>query len=407
MGEKIKMINTESVRYSLRNLRHRKGRSFLTVFSILVGIVTIFIFISFGLGLYNYTQELTSGSSANKVLILAKGVSAPGIDDTFKLTEDDLKVVKRSGGVYKATALYYQIVQAEKRDEKKYIFLTSYDPSEPMILDVFGAKLEKGRFLQVGDTKRALFGYNYLIDGKIFEKRIDINEEVVINGTKLKAVGFLESVGNPADDSNIYVTNDYFEELFQDKESYAEIIAEVDIENIGWVVGNIERDLRNERNQEKGNEDFYVQSFEDLIEAYTGVLNIIVSFVILIALISVFVSGINTANTMITSVLERYKEIGVLKSIGARNREIFGIFLFESAFLGFIAGVMGVLLGFILTSIAGSLLAGLGLSFLAPYYSPWLFIGCILFAVFTGAISGVIPAIRASKINPVDSLRYE
>ena len=144
-----------------------------------------------------------------------------------------------------------------------------------------------------------------------------------------------------------------------------------------------------------------------MIEAYTGVLNIIVSFVILIALISVFVSGINTANTMITSVLERYKEIGVLKSIGARNREIFGIFLFESAFLGFIAGVMGVLLGFILTSIAGSLLAGLGLSFLAPYYSPWLFIGCILFAVFTGAISGVIPAIRASKINPVDSLRYE
>ena len=124
-------------------------------------------------------------------------------------------------------------------------------------------------------------------------------------------------------------------------------------------------------------------------------------------MISVLVSAINTANTMITSVLERYQEIGILKAVGARNSEILKIFLFESSFLGFVAGVLGVLFGFILTSIAKSIINSFGWSFLSPYYSWGLFLGCIAFATITGAISGVIPAIRASKINPIESLRYE
>ena len=110
---------------------------------------------------------------------------------------------------------------------------------------------------------------------------------------------------------------------------------------------------------------------------------------------------------MITSVLERYKEIGVLKAIGAKNSEIFGIFLFESSFLGFVAGALGVLFGWFLTSSIASVLEGLGWGFLSPYYSVELFAGCVLFAVVTGVISGVVPAIRASKINTVDALRYE
>ena len=144
-----------------------------------------------------------------------------------------------------------------------------------------------------------------------------------------------------------------------------------------------------------------------MIDSYASALKIIIGFVILIALISVVVSAVNTANTMITSVLERIKEIGIIKSIGARNSEIFTIFLFESGFLGFVAGALGVLLGYISTYIVGRVLESLGWGFLAPYYNIYLFIGCILFATITGAISGVWPAMNASKINPVDALRYE
>ena len=112
-------------------------------------------------------------------------------------------------------------------------------------------------------------------------------------------------------------------------------------------------------------------------------------------------------NTMITSVIERTKEIGVIKSIGAKNSEILKIFLFESSFLGLIAGVFGVLVGWGLTFIASGIIEGFGWGFLSPYYSTTLFIGLILFATFTGAISGVIPALNASRINAVDALRYE
>ncbi|MBU2612164.1 MAG: ABC transporter permease [Nanoarchaeota archaeon] len=401
------MINIESIRYSLRNLNHRKGRSFLTIFSILIGIATIFIFVSFGLGLYSYIEEFTGDSSADKVIILAKGVGVPGLDTTFKLTEDDVKAIERSAGVYEATGLYYNVVEVEKRDERKYVYMISYDPSSSMVMEFFNVGVEKGRLLQSNDNKKALLGYSYFEDNRIFKKGLDVNDQIEINGTRLQVVGFLEAIGSPPDDSAIYVTNDYFEELFPNKNSYAEIIARVDIKNVDGVIANIERNLRNQRNQKVGEEDFYVQSFDDLIEAYAVILDVIIGFVILIALISVLVSGINTSNTMITSVLERFKEIGVLKAVGARNSEIFGIFLFESAFLGVLAGVMGVLLGFLATSIAEGILIELGWSFLSPYYSPWLFIGCILFAGITGAISGALPALHASKINTVDALRYE
>ena len=185
------------------------------------------------------------------------------------------------------------------------------------------------------------------------------------------------------------------------------IVASVDVDKISNAIDNIEKNLRDSRNVEEGKEDFTVSSFEDMLEQFTSALNIIIGFVILIALISVVVSAINTANTMITSVLERVKEIGVMKSIGARNSEILKIFLFESSFLGFMAGVVGVFLGWLLAFVAGTILLSLGWGFLQPYY-PWqLFLGCILFATVTGAISGIVPAISASRTNPVEALRYE
>jgi putative ABC transport system permease protein len=399
-------MNEESINYSLRNLRHRKGRSFLTIFSILVGIATIFIFISFGYGLYNYTESFTTGSSADKLLIMAKGAGIPGMDDSFVIDESDLEIIQRTSGVYGATGAYFEVVEIEKGSEIKSTFIVSYDPKIPLLLDIFQVGAEKGRFLRSGD-KGVVLGYNFLIDGKIFEKGLDVNDVIEINGEKFQIIGFMESVGNPQDDSQIYITNEEFLDLFPDKESYAEIVARVDLEEIDKVVENIEKALRKHRNLEEGKEDFFVQSFEDMIESYSGALDVVVGFVILIALISVLVSGVNTANTMITSVLERYKEIGILKSIGARNSDIFWIFLFESAFLGFVAGSLGVLIGFGLTELGGAILTSLGWGFLQPYYSFWIFAGCILFATLTGAISGVIPAYRASKINPVDALRYD
>jgi putative ABC transport system permease protein len=399
------MINKESVKYSLRNLNHRKTRSAFTIISILVGITTIFIFVSFGLGLYKYIGDMSSSSSANKVLIEPKGLG--GMDPTFSFSEKELKIVQQTSGVYDASGVCFKSAEIQQGDVKKYTYLIAYDPKKPLVMSVFNINIEEGRELQSGD-RGVVLGYNYLLANKIFSKSYELNGNIEINGRKLKILGFYEPVGDPADDSQIYITNDFLKELYPNETlPYNWIVAKVDVSNINGVVNNIEKNLRKERNQKVGEEDFYVQSFDDMIKSYSSALNIVIGFIILIALISVFVSAVNTANTMITSVLERVKEIGVIKSIGGKNSEIFSIFLFESSFLGFVAGVLGVFFGFILSFLGGAILTSVGYGFLQPYFSPWLFVGCIAFATLTGAISGVLPAIKASKINPVDALRYE
>ena len=401
------MIGIESMKYSLQNLMERKGRSLFTITSIFVGITTIFIFISFGLGLYNYVEEIMSSSSAELVLVMSKGGGGLGLDESFKLNDNDVDAVEKTNGVFEATGVYMQPAEVIQGNKRIYTFLMAYDPKIPLLMNSYNLGLEKGRWLEKGDAGRVLLGYNYQIPDKIFPKPYKVGDKIEIQGQKLRIVGFVDSIGNPQDDSSLYVINDFMPELYPNVDNYGMLVARVDINNIQAVVDRIEKNLRKERGLEEGKEDFYVQSFDDLINTYMSALNIVVGFIVLIALISVLVSAVNTANTMVTSVLERVKEIGVIKSIGARNSEIFGIFLFESSFLGFVSGIIGVGFGVLITYIIGKVLDNIGYGFLSPYYSFTLFASLILFATLTGAISGVVPAYQASKLKPVDALRYE
>ncbi len=401
------MISKELAKYSLNNLYKKKSRSALTIISILVGIATIFIFISFGLGLYQYINNFVTSGTADKITIQAKGSGLTG-SSAFGLSEDDLKAVKKTSGVYDAMGYYIKTAEVQSRDKKVYVFVGGADPAKNYLVDeLSGLKLDKGRELESRETGKALLGYNYELDNKIFPRGLKINDVIKIQGQKVKIVGFYQEVGNPSDDSNIYVTDDFFKELFPNTTNYYMIIAKGDTKNLTRVVDNIDKSLLRERNLKAGQEDFSVTSFDQLLGSYSSALNVVIGFIILIALISVIVSAINTSNTMITSVLERMKEIGVIKSIGARNSEVLSIFLFESGVLGLVAGILGVILGFGLTGLAGYILKELGWGFLQPAYSIWLFVGCIAFATVTGAVSGVIPAINASRIKPVDALRYE
>lgn len=400
------MISKESVKYSLNNLKQRKTRSAFTIISIFVGITTIFIFVSFGLGLYSYIDEYMTGGSVDKVIIQSKGTSISGMDDTFAFTEDELEAVEATSGVYEASGVYFKSAEVVQGKKRIYTLIFGYDPKKPLIMDTFDIGIERGRDLKDGDSG-AVLGYNYLSDNKIFPKAYSVGEKIEIQGEKVKIIGFYEEIGSPQDDAQIYVTNDFMKDLYGENISYNWIVARVDIEDIDRVVENIEKNLRKERGLEEGKEDFFVQSFADMMETYAVVLNMVIGFVILIALISVLVSAVNTANTMITSVLERTKEIGIMKSIGSRNSYILGIFLFESSFLGFIAGIIGCVAGWLISYSGALILDNLGYGFLQPGFPVSLFAGCILFAILTGAISGIAPAINAMRVNPVKALRYE
>jgi putative ABC transport system permease protein len=406
------IISKENIKYSFNNIKQSKARSILTILSIFVGIATIFIFVSFGWGLYDYIDEFTSSSSADKILIQPKGGVIPGLDDTFKLLDDDLRAIENTAGVFEATGVHMSVAEIVQGDSKKYAFIVSFDPNLPLMMELSDIEIIEGRALRSGDSGKVVLGYNYMVKDKIFSKAYSLNSKIEVQGVDLRIVGFYEKIGNPQDDSNIYITNDFADDILREVGSDAElpygmIIARVDKDNIDEVAEKVKKSLRQNRDLDEGKEDFTVQSYADLLENFTVVLDIVIGFIILIALISVFVSAVNTANTMITSVLERFKEIGILKSIGARNSEIFKIFLFESGFLGFVAGCIGVLVGWMASNIGANVLDNLGYGFLSPHYSWILFVGLILFATLTGAISGMVPAWRASKINAVDALRYE
>jgi putative ABC transport system permease protein len=400
-------MSKENIDYSLKNIWHRKNRSFLTILSIFMGITTIFIFVSFGWGLYDYVNSFASGTSVDKITVQLKGVGAPGLDDTFYLTESDLRAVKKTPGVYDAVGGFMGVAEIEKTDIKKYVMYVGHNHKTEIFNELVSVDILYGRDVSSGEENKVVLGYNYLIEDKIFPRALSLNEKVLINGEEFRIAGFYSELGNPQDDSQIYLSEEGVRRIAPDKAGYNMVVAKADIAQIDAVVKNTERALRNSRNEKEGQETFFVASFTDLIASYVGALGIIIGFVILIALISVLVSAVNTANTMITSVLERTREIGIIKAIGARNKEILSIFLFESAFLGFVAGIIGVMLGWGLTYLGGAVLDNLGWGFLSPHYSFSLFFGCILFSTITGAISGVAPAINASRIRIVDALRYE
>lgn len=374
----------------------------------MIGIAAIFILVSFGIGLYEYVGQFSSSSSADKITIMPKGFGGSGLDENFFLTESDFRAVKNAPGIYEATGVYYKATEVTQDKIKKYTLVLAFDPEKPLVNEISNLEIYDGRNLRKGDSGKVILGYNYLIKNKIFPKAYSLNEKITVDGNEFRIVGFYTAVGNPQDDSQVYMINSEYEKNYPDNsKGYNWIIAKADISKMKEVVRGIEEALRKSRDVKKGLEDFTVQSFEDLIKTYANVLNGIIGFVMLIALISVVVSAINTSNTMITSVLERIREIGVMKSVGAKNIEITKIFIFESGFLGLVAGITGVTLGLLVSSTLGLIIQSAGWGFLMPAF-PWtLFAGCIIFATLTGAISGVAPAIKASKISPVKALRYE
>lgn len=163
-----------------------------------------------------------------------------------------------------------------------------------------------------------------------------------------------------------------------------------------------------ERGVDEKTTDFVVRTPEELLGTFNTVLNILTSFLLGVAAISLLVGGIGVANTMYTSVIERTKEIGVMKAVGARNKDIVQMFTIESGLIGLGGGAMGVIFGITASKIIEFIAQKqLGTTLLQVSINPSLIIGCLIFAFVIGALSGSAPAFRASKISPVEALRYE
>ena len=260
--------------------------------------------------------------------------------------------------------------------------------------------------LEGGDTGKVLMGSSFL-DTEDFGKPLAVGKKVKINDVEFEIVGFIKKSSNFQLNSVLFFMHNDLSELMDTEGEYDLFAVQVeDKDQIGEVAEAIAEDLRRDRKEKIGEETFTVETPLQSLSAVNDILNIINAIVIGIAMISLFVGGVGIANTMYTSVLERTKEIGVMKAIGARNSDIMWIFLIESGLLGLVGGIVGALMG-----LGGAMLASnlanqaLGNDLFIVSVDYVLLSGAVGFSFLVGIISGVLPALQASKLNVVEALR--
>jgi putative ABC transport system permease protein len=405
---------TDLIKYIFKNITLRFTRSFLTILSILIGIMSIFALISFGQGVSKYINDMGEEMGTDKLVAQPKGFGAPGATGT-SLSQDDLNYIKKFKDISEAVGMIFQQIEVRVDEDKKgkWVFLVGLptDQSEERLIEESfgGVGILEGRSLKKGDQNKVTLGYNYKSANKIFSKPLKLGDKIYIKGERFDIVGFWEEIGNPGDDSNIYMTHERIKTLFEiEEEEYAMIFIRSSpgadpIE----VAKRLEYKLGKSKGQREGEEDFYIQTFDQLLETVGSVINVLNMILILIAGISVVVAAVNIMNTMYTAVLERTKEIGIMKAIGAKNNYILLIFFIESGVLGLLGGITGIGVGYALAKMGGAFAAGAGYAMLKPHFPMWLTFGCLGFSFLIGAMSGIFPAYQASKQKPVDALRYE
>ncbi|MDP6642010.1 MAG: ABC transporter permease, partial [Candidatus Nanoarchaeia archaeon] len=316
-------------RVALINIRHRKLRAWLTVIGIVIGVGAVITLLLVSQGLENAIIEQFNQIGANRIYVFPKTQLVGSFESA--LTERDQDTVDSVAGV--EWTIGYRLTGAEikfgrEKDFSPFIISIQTNGLREKVKDVFFYTPQKGRMFNGGERKAVFIGHNIAFE--VFDGDVSIGGNLKINDVKFKVIGVASRLGTP-DDNNILIPEEDFIELFpsfNNELSFIEIKV-TDGSNVNEVANKIEKRLENKRDDE----NFSVDTPESFLESLQTVLATIQIVLGGIAAISLVVGGIGIANSMFTSVLERTKEIGIMKAIGARNSEILSIFLAEAAII--------------------------------------------------------------------------
>jgi len=404
-------MKKEHFSLAFSNLKRRKLRSWLTILGIFIGIAAVVSLISLGDGLRTAVIGQFGSLSVDKLTIQNKGTGfgPPGSTVVEKLNDKDLEAINGVPGVKIAIPRIIRITGIEYNKILSFGYIADLpadSKGREMVYSAFNAETEEGRLLKEDDRKKVLLGYD-VANSEEFGKKINVGSKIKINNQEFEVIGILKKSSSFQINIVYILPREDLEQTLGIKNEYDLIVAEVeDKDKIQEVSDAIATELRKIRNLKEGEDDFTVQTPIQALASVNTILNLINIVVAGIAGISLVVGGIGIANTMYTSILERRKEIGVMKSIGAKNSDIAWIFLIESGLLGLVGGIIGAVLGLSLAFLGAQFAnQALGQSLFTVSVSYPLVLGAILFSFAVGTISGVLPAIQASKTNVVDALR--
>lgn len=442
---------------ALRNLNSRRLRTFLTVLGVVIGATSIIIMLSIGVGFKKINNDFFASLGDLTVLdvrsdmIWSDEMEQNARKDNKKLNNQAVNEIKQVPHVSAVMALYSGYAQLKSGRLESGAQVVAIDPS---VMEAFGYKVQKGRLLNATDkTGGVVLGNgvenfnNY--ERRIFDKHVDTMKNVVnmVNlrmdrsnkdggmydggfdstdgepkelSEKLKVVGVLEETGDWQKSQAMIMSFDYLEKLQKDMEKLNMVKplnkAKLQYDNIKVKVDdakNVEAVSAELKDLGYNPTNFYAEMLKQsqqqlvIVQAVFGA----------IGGIAFLVAAIGITNTMIMSIYERTKEIGVMKVIGASIKDIQKLFLVESGFIGFIGGALGIIISLLLSVLFNTLtrsyfmneFQGTGAT-LNPKISvipPWLIITALVFSSLVGVIAGYIPARRAMKLSALEAIRTE
>jgi len=396
-----------------------KFRSFLTILGIIIGIASVIIVMAIGASAQQLVLDQVSKTGSNLIGVLPgaqieKGppASVLGIVTTT-LKNSDLNAILQEKNVPNIAAASGYVSGVATAKFQSNSEEASYQGVSASFLDVENVSLGSGRFFtqdeDAGLSRVAVLGVNQAED--LFPNQDPLGKVLTLKDVNFVVIGILAKRGSTASsnsDDMIYVPLQTAQKLLLGIDYLNFMRVKVNsADNIDRAAADIEITLRIRHGFKNAtDDDFAVENTVQALSTLTSVTNVLKYFLAGIAAISLLVGGIGIMNIMLISVHQRIREVGLRKAVGARTRHIITQFLVESIFITFIGGILGIFFGILLSFLASIIINALGYT--------WQFIisfGSIILAtsvsILIGVVFGLYPAIKASKISPIEALRYE
>jgi len=401
----------EYFKIAIKNLRTRKIRSWLTLIGVILGVFLIVSLLSLSEGIKTAVLQQLKMMGKDLVMVMPGDISdmVTTLIGGLELTDDDIKAIKRVPGVDFVAPMNYKAEVMRYEGKKKIVIIYGNDWEQA--LDIYqkdmGWSLKSGRW-PVPGKREVVVGS--LVAEEIFPG-LKIDTEANIKGKSFEVVGILNSLGSKQDDSMVGMDLNLFKNITGERKGAK--MAFVKIKpgfSTDKVVEDIKISLEENSKRRRGSEDntsFTVLSSEKVTSIVGNVMAVIQVAIFALASVAIVVGGIGIMNTMYTSVHERIREIGIMKAVGAKNSTITNIFLVESGIFGLLGGVGGTILGLILAKTIEAYFQFHPTLYLKASVSPGLILFSLAFSFLIGCASGFFPSRAASKMDPVEALRYE
>ena len=402
----------ENFKSAIFNILASKMRTFLTTLGIIIGITAVIIITAIGKGFQNDMNETFSGIDAGAIEVYTSYNET--IRDKDKFTLKDLDSLRELENIEFVSPSYGSNVSVELKDpsQLKSCILNGTNEDAKGLKNL---KMKYGRFIdekdRQGKSKVCVIDNN--LAKEIFGREDAIGETISaetvfgdIKSIELEVIGVYE-----IEQADFYTPSIYFpietsmDFLGNTEQTFETInLKVIDSSIFDKTKREILKVLTSNHNNQE--EKYQVSGSFEMMNTMSATIQMFTVFIGLVASISLLVGGIGVMNIMLVTVTERTKEIGIRKSLGATNSNIKMQFLIEAITVALLGGVVGIILGYIGSFLAGKVISLMG-STLKPEVSIPVVIGAVLISSMIGVIFGVYPAGKAAKLDPIEALRYE